>query len=344
MKRIVLGLSDGVDSAVAADMLKRQGYEVTGVYLINAGEAELESARKSAGELGIRFEAADISDRLRECVCEPFICEYLSGRTPSPCPGCNRTVKLDALIRRADELGIDAVSTGHYVLKQGDALYRGDESCDQSYMLGLISREQLHRLILPLGSYKKTEIRQIAKDLNLSCADRADSRENCFIRDMDYVSYIRKSRPEAIKSGGDVYYQGRVFDTHDGIYGYTVGQRWKKDCSGRRLYVSRIDSAKNSIELCLWEELFTYEVDIGNLNLLCNLPENAEITAGIRVRHTRWETPECRLVIHGNTAHAVTAQPLRAPAKGQIAALYIGSRLIGGGTVESLAADYPIFR
>ena len=342
MKRIVLGLSDGVDSSVAAYILKSQGYDVLGVYLTNAGEAEKEAARRNAQEVGIDLEALDICALLDEKVCKTFMRGYLAGRTPSPCPGCNRRVKLETLLRRADELGADEIATGHYVRKQGEALYMGDESCDQSYMLGLISRDQLQRLVLPLGDYRKTEVRAMAEELNLKSAHRPDSRENCFIRDMDYASYIRQSMAGEIPGRGEVFFNGDVFDEHEGVYAYTVGQRWKKDWNGRRLYVSRIDSERNRIELCLWEELFTKEVDIGEINLLCDLPQNTPVDARIRVRHTRWETPECRLIIQGSTAHAVTAQPLRAPARGQIAALYMGSRLIGGGVVESVAADYPL--
>ena len=342
MKRIVLGLSDGVDSAVAAHLLKASGYDVLGVYLINAGERELDAARKNAEEAGITFESLDIRAELKEKVCIPFVDEYLAGRTPSPCPGCNRDVKLNALIRRADELGIEEVATGHYVIKRDGALYMGDPECDQSYMLCMLKRAQLDRLVLPLGGYAKREVRNIAKQLGLSCADKPDSRENCFIRDTDYASYIRIHCPSRLKGAGEALFHGEPFDVHEGIYAYTVGQRWKRDREGRRLYVSRIDPGKNRIELCLWEELFTREVDIGNVSWLTEPPRCGEIPARIRIRHTRWETPDCALTIEGSRVRVVTQTPLRAPAPGQIAALYSENRLIGGGVVESVAADHPM--
>ena len=340
--RIVLGLSDGVDSAVAAMKLREAGHEVVGVHLINGTEKEIEKAYQSAKELGIAFEAVPIREMLERHVCMPFVEAYLSGRTPSPCPPCNRDVKLKALIKTADELGIERVATGHYVLKRGNELYMGHESCDQSYMLCLISPEQLARLELPLGEYSKTQVRQLAAQMKLSCASRPDSRENCFIRDANYVSYIRMRASDRLPPEGIVLCDGQVFDTHEGIYAYTVGQRWRKDAGGRRLYVSRIDAVNNIIELCLWEGLFTRELDVGNLNWLDGIPPAREFNARIRIRHTRWETPDCRIVIKGSTAHVVTNSPVRAPVKGQVAAIYDGARLIGGGTVESLAADYPI--
>ena len=342
MKRIVLGLSDGVDSAVAAHLLKEQGYEVLGLYLKNAGDRELEAARENAREAGIAFEALDAREALNEHVCQPFIDEYLRGRTPSPCPGCNRTVKLQALLDRADALGIKSVATGHYARKENGLLYMGAPECDQSYMLCLISPEQLNRLVLPLGAFAKSDVRKMAQRLGLSCAQRKDSRENCFIREMDYQTYIRRSRPESVGGPGEVYYDGCLFDSHEGIYAYTVGQRWRRDCNGRRLYVSRIDPAQNRIDLCLWEQLFTCKVDIANLNWLYGEPKESLLHGRIRVRHTRWETPECEIRIENGRAFVITAEPLRAPAKGQIAALYQEEKLIGGGTVESLAADYPL--
>ena len=343
-EKIVLGLSDGVDSAVAALVLQAQGYEVLGVYLKNAGESELGSAQTNARETGIGFYALEIKDNLQKRVCEPFIDEYLCGRTPSPCPGCNRTVKLETLMRFADEHGVQKIATGHYVLKKDGLLYMGEAECDQSYMLCLLTKEQVSRLELPLGDKSKSEVRQMAAKAGLSCAFRPDSRENCFIREMDYASYIRRARPDQLRGEGEVIYKGSVFDTHEGIYAYTVGQRWKRDCEGRRLYVSRIDAERNTIELCLWEELFTNVVDIDRVSLLYGAPEEETFSARIRVRHTRWETPQCTLQLRGESACAHTASPLRAPAPGQIAALYVENRLIGGGTVASTAADHPMKR
>ncbi len=337
-----MGMSDGVDSAVASALLKREGYSVRAVYLMNAGEEELKRAERSAKETGALFEAIDIRKQLDAKVCQPFVEAYLRGRTPSPCLACNRDVKLKALIEYADMLGITNVATGHYVRKERGALFMGAPECDQSYMMALINQEQAHGLVLPLGKHSKTEIRKIASELGLDCASRPDSRENCFIRDMGYAEYIENNAAGNIPAAGKALYRGKEFDAHEGIYRYTVGQRWKNDCDGRRLYVSRINAFDNTVELCLWDELFTYDVDIEDLSWISGATPRAFENARVRIRHTRWETPECELTLTKDRVHVKTKTPLRAPAPGQTAAIYDGDRLLGGGTVASTAADYPI--
>ena len=329
---IVLGLSDGVDSAVSAALLKRQGLNVLGVFLDTGNPEALQGAMQSAREAGIGFERVDIERRLDEEICLPFLQEYLRGRTPMPCTLCNRQVKLPALLEAADRLGIKNVATGHYVRREGDDLYMGHESCDQSYMLCLLSPSQVKRLILPLGAFSKAQVRAMAKELGLSCADKPDSRENCFIREGDYASWIEK-RASALPGGGDVLYQGQVIGRHDGLYRWTVGQRWPSDIGPRRAYVKRLDAASNTIELCLWEALFTQEVRLEKLSFLAGQPPAGEFDALIRARHTRWEQPECRVELTGDGARVHTLSPLRAPAPGQTAALYDGQRLLGGGTI-----------
>ena len=221
MDKIVLGLSDGVDSCVAAALLKKSGCEVLGVYLKTAGESETEAARQSAAEAGVDFEAVEIRDFLEEHVCRPFIDEYLRGRTPSPCPGCNRDVKLDLLMRIADRVGAEKIATGHYVRTDGERLYMGEAECDQSYMLARLRPDQVKRLLLPLGAYKKADVRSMAQVFGFSCARRPDSRENCFIRGMDYASYIEQNCPDALPGAGSVVFRGQCVGEHGGIYRFT---------------------------------------------------------------------------------------------------------------------------
>lgn len=334
MKRIVLGLSDGVDSAVAAVLLKRQGYDVTGVFLdigLTDGRA---TAERSAREAGIGFETVDIAELLNERVCKPFIDEYLCGRTPSPCVGCNREVKLPALMEAADRLGIGEVATGHYVLKEGSRLYMGKPDCDQSYMLSRLTPEEVKRLVLPLGGMDKKETRALAEEFGLSVCAKPDSRENCFIKEANYAEYIERLRPGDIPPAGNVLFGGSVVDTHDGIHRYTVGQRWKKDMGDRRAYVGKIDAVNNEITLFLWEDLFTCKTVLTHVTFLSGCAPSDSFRGRVRVRHTRWEQPSCTVKITGNTAYIETDEPLRAPAPGQSAAIYSENELLGGGIVS----------
>lgn len=334
MKRIVLGLSDGVDSAVAAVLLKQQGYEVTGVFLdIGLTDGRI-TAAQSAREAGIGFEAVDISALLNEKVCSPFIDEYLHGRTPSPCVGCNREVKLPALMEAADRLGIGEVATGHYVLKEGSRLFMGKPDCDQSYMLSRLTPEEVKRLVLPLGGMDKKETRVLAERFHLSVAGKPDSRENCFIKEANYAEYIERIRSSAIPPAGNVLYKGKVIGRHEGIHRYTVGQRWKSDIGERRAYVAKIDPTANEITLCLWEDLFTCKTTLTGVTFLSGKVPSEVFRARVRVRHTRWEQPECTVTMNGNDARIVTDEPLRAPAPGQSAALYSENELLGGGIVS----------
>ena len=239
------------------------------------------------------------------------------------------------LLNAAVSFGAEYVATGHYVRTDGERLYMGKPDCDQSYMLSRLTHDQVCRLLLPLGEMNKSRVRELASSLGFSCASRPDSRENCFIGDKSYVSYLERTYGDRIPGGGDVVYEGKTIGRHDGIYRYTVGQRWKDYIGERRAYVKRIDAKENTIELCLWEQLFTNRVRLGDISFISGSAPADEFDGAIRVRHTRWETPPCHVIMAGeDTAYVETASPLRAPAPGQSAALYSGDMLLGGGTVE----------
>ncbi len=331
VRKVVLGLSDGVDSAVAARVLQEAGWEVHGVYLDIAGENARRDAEESARTLGVDLTVVDIHAELEERVCAPFARAYLEGRTPNPCTGCNPTVKLPALWRRAEEIGAEKIATGHYVRTDGENLYMGAPDNDQSYMLCRLTREQIRRLLLPLGEYDKPRVRAMAAEMGLKVAAKPDSRENCFIKGQTYAQWL-EARGVAPGPGPAVF-RGEEIGAHEGIHRYTVGQRWPEMRDGRRLYVAQIDAAENRIELCLWEDLFHREFDIVDVNWIDGRPEGP-VRAAVRVRHTRWETPECTVVPTETGAHILADEPLRAPARGQTAALYDGARLIGGGTID----------
>ena len=331
MKKVVLGLSGGVDSAVAARLLMREGYEVHGLYMDIGTEDAKKDAVDTASFLGVDLRIADISAQLEENVCAPFVRAYLKGETPNPCIMCNPAVKFKTLLDYADEIGAGFVSTGHYVRARDGALYKGMPSNDQSYMLCRLTREQVSRLVLPLGDYEKQQVRALAEEFGIPIAHKPDSMEICFIPDKDYTGWIQKR--SAVPGPGKVLFNGEVIGKHEGIHRYTVGQRWPGLYNERKLYVSEIQSRENRVILALWEDLFKTEVRARNMNWQIETPSQP-IRASVRVRHTKWENPACTVVpLEKGRVQIICDEPVRAPAKGQSAVLYDGDHLLGGGYI-----------
>ena len=331
METIVLGLSGGVDSAVAARLLQRDGYAVHGLYLDIGLPGGIEGARQAAEQLGIPLEVADIREELEQHVCRPFADAYLRGKTPNPCILCNPTVKFPALLRLADKLGVRQVATGHYAVSRDGGLYKGRPANDQSYMLCRLTRSQLARIRFPLGDYEKTEVRALASELGLAAAQKPDSMEICFIPDKDYAGWI--ARRAQVPGPGDFVFHGEVIGRHEGIHRYTVGQRRPGLYQERKLYVSEIRPETNEIVLALWEELFKTQVRVREMNWLID-PPRAPLRAQVKVRHTKWEMPACTVTpLPDGGAEILCDEPVRAPAPGQAAALYDGERLLGGGWI-----------
>ena len=330
MKKVVLGFSGGVDSAVCARLLMDAGFEVHGLYMDNTDERSLADAVNTAKFIGIPLEVRDVHRELDEFVCSRFADSYLRGETPNPCIICNPSLKFKTLLDFADKLGADSIATGHYARAENGVLYKGMPSNDQSYMLCRIRREQLSRLTLPLGRLEKTQVRRLAESFGLPVAHKPDSMEICFIPDKDYISWLA-ARAELPPAGNFVFH-GEVIGRHEGIYRYTVGQRRPGLYNGRKLYISAINAEKNEIELALWEELFKTEVRAHDFNWLCEAPSEP-VRATVRVRHTKWENPPCTAYIEGGTVRIVCDEPVRAPARGQSAVLYDGERVLGGGFI-----------
>ena len=330
MTKVVLGFSGGVDSAVSAVLLRQAGYQVCGLYLDNTGEKERDEAITSARRMGIELEVIDVKAELEEKVCSAFCRSYLQGETPNPCILCNPELKFRNLVEYADKIGADFVATGHYARAEGGALYKGKPANDQSYMLCRLKKAQAERLILPLGGYEKAAVRQMAESFGLDTAKKPDSMEICFIPDKDYVGWMAK-RAE-LPGPGDFVFHGEVIGRHEGIFRYTVGQRRPGLYEQRKLYISRIDAATNSIELALWEELFKTEVYARDFSWLIDVPREP-VRASVRVRHTKWENPDCTVYVEGDMVKIICDEPVRAPAAGQSAVLYMGDRLIGGGFI-----------
>lgn len=330
MTKVVLGFSGGVDSAVSAVLLQRAGYQVIGVYLHNSSEEELAVAQSAAEFLGLELHVLDVKAELEEKVCRPFADCYMAGQTPNPCIICNPGVKFKNLLAKADELGAEYIATGHYARAEGGALYKGQPSNDQSYMLCRLTKEQARRLLLPLGGFEKAQVRAMAEEFQLPVAHKADSMEICFIPDKDYIRWL--SERSTLPPKGDFVFHGQVIGQHEGIYRYTVGQRRSGLYNERKLYISRIDAGNNSIELALWEELFKTEVKARSFNWLIDPPAEP-VRASVRVRHTKWENPDCTVYLEGDIVRIVCDEPVRAPAAGQSAVLYSGEQLLGGGFI-----------
>ena len=325
--RVLLGLSGGVDSQVAAKLLQQQGYGLIALYLDN-GFPGAERAARAAEELGIPFHSRDIREALESHVCAPFAEGYLRGETPSPCVLCNRDVKFAELLGAADELGCDAIATGHYARSEGGSLYKGRIPNDQSYMLCRLKREQASRLLLPLGPFEKKEVRAMAGEWGLSSAKSADSMEICFIPDGDYAAYIE--RRGQTPPPGPYIYNNKVVGQHRGIHHFTIGQRRRLGIAlGKRIYVSEIRPEDNAVVLSDGDEVYTDRIRVGSLSWLEDVSFPLSCTA--RIRHSRADTPPARLQADGTLCFDAS---VRAPTPGQAVAFYDGQRLLGGGFIE----------
>lgn len=334
-EKIVLGLSGGVDSAVSAALLRRD-YDVICLWLdVGAGGAGREDAAAVARRLDLPFETMDIRGELERHVKAPFTRDYLEGRTPLPCALCNVSVKFPALLRAADRLGAPLVATGHYArTAAGEGgrplLLKGRPENDQSYMLARLTKPILARARFPLGAFSKKEVRALAKALDLPVFSKPDSMEICFIPEGDYAAWL-ESRGAVPPPGDFVDEGGRLLGRHRGIHHYTLGQRRGLGiAAGRRIYVSKLDPAANTVTLSEGETLLEQEA-------LCRLPNwiavdglSGPLPVTVRLRHTRREQ-EATLSPRGDLVHIALSAPARAPTPGQLAVFYRGETVVGSG-------------
>ncbi len=348
-KKVIIGMSGGVDSSVAAYLLKKQGYEVVGVTMHiwqednseNGLKAE-EDARRMARAIGIEHRVVHFEEVFKEKVVSYFIQEYLSGRTPNPCNVCNRYIKWECLLSAAKELGADYVATGHYarIDKLDNGRYAICNSVtskkDQTYALYNLSQEQLAHTIMPVGAYEKEDIRRIAMDIGLEVADKADSQDICFIPDGDYATFIRNNCDTIIEPGNFVDKEGNILGVHKGITNYTIGQRKGLNLAmGHPVFVTGIDAVNNQVIIGESEDLFSRKVVAKDFNYMAvpNMVVGQRFIGKIRYAH---KGAPCTVVDVSEADGTVTVEfdePVRAITPGQALVLYDGEYVAGGGIV-----------
>lgn len=333
MEPIVLGLSGGVDSAVAATLLQRQGFAVTGLYLdIGLGGSGKEDAAAVADRLGIPLEVADIRAELEREVCAPFAADYQAGRTPLPCARCNPAVKFPALFRLADRIGARYVATGHYARVENGLLKKGMPANDQSYMLARLTRGQLENIIFPLGNYEKREVRALAKDFGIPVADKPDSMEICFIPDGDYAAWLDR-RGFSTPEGNFVDKEGKILARHKGIHHYTLGQGRGLGVSGpHRYYVSAIRPETDEVVLSDGSDLGRDVVHGVQPNWIAIEALTGPMEVTVRLRHSRTEQAAI-LSPEGDGIRLDMKHPTRAPTPGQMAVFYDGDTVVGSAWI-----------
>ncbi len=331
MDKIVIGFSGGVDSAVSASILRERGYDVHGLYLETGGAASADEVRAAAEAMAIPLEIADARADLDEKVCRPFAEAYARGETPNPCVLCNPAVKFSYLTQYADRIGAALIATGHYARVNDGGLYMGMPENDQSYMLNRITRAQLSRLVLPLGNYRKSQVRALAAALALPAAQKPASMEICFIRDGDHAAWMEKRG--AAPPPGDLIYNGSVVGRHGGVHRFTLGQRRGLSFSaGKRVYVSEIRPDTNEVVLADGDGLFAEGLTARDMNWLVD-PPDAAFSCRVRVRHSLASYPATAVREENGLVTVSFDEPVRAPTRGQSAVLYDSERLLGGGFI-----------
>ena len=354
-ERVVVAMSGGVDSSVAAALLVEQGFEVIGVTLRLSKSAsrccsleDAEDARRVAEALGIRFYVADYAEAFEREVVLPFADAYLAGRTPIPCVVCNQRFKFGRLLERAHALGARSVATGHYARIGVDAasgrptlLRAADASKDQSYFLFDLDAARLGRIRFPVGELDKAAVRGRARALGLATADKPESQEICFVPDGDYARVVERVRPEALRGPGDVVDEtGRRVGRHGGVHRFTVGQRRGLGlAAGRRLYVKAIDAGRNQLRVAPFEARGSTGAALCGVSWVAGAAPRAPLRARIRVRHRHAGAEATIEPAPAQRARLRFDAPLAAVTPGQAAVFYDGDVVLGGGWIAAALAD-----
>lgn len=360
-KKVIVGMSGGVDSSVAAYLLKEQGYDVIGVTM-NIWQNEdirtdakgsgccgllaVEDARRVAWQLDIPYYVMNFKEEFQKNVIEYFVDEYRRGHTPNPCIACNRYVKWEALLQRSLKIGADYIATGHYAgIEQLDNGRYAVRNCaaaqkDQTYALYSLTQEQLKHTLMPLGDYAKNEVRSIARQIGIKTADKPDSQDICFVDNNDYAGFIKNSVycekcAGAMLPGNFVNLQGEVIGRHKGYLHYTIGQRKGLNLAmGYPVFVVDIRPAANEVVIGRNEDCFSDRLTARNLNFMAEecLEGEKRLTAKIRYAH---KGAECTVrMLENDCMECIFDEPQRAITKGQAVVLYEDGHIFGGGTID----------
>lgn len=340
MKKVLLGLSGGVDSTVAAYILKEQGYTVIGATLdlLPCDNSQtIAAAKKSAEQLEIEHYVLDFKDAFKEKVTDHFVCQYLSGKTPNPCVECNKFIKFGAMADFAESIGADFIATGHYakiekhgeryILKKADFIEK-----DQSYMLYTLSQQQLSKILLPLQGLSKDQVREIAQKCGFDAAGKKDSQEICFIKDDDYVRFLSENTDTLPAEGDFVDTDGNILGRHGGFHRYTIGQRKGLGIAlGKPMFVIEIDSQNNRVVLGQSGEEYFSSLIAERINFIPFDTLKAPIDVQCKVRYGNKLYNATVLPDGKDTVRVEFKEKARAVTPGQSVVFYDGDIVIGGG-------------
>jgi tRNA-specific 2-thiouridylase len=338
MKKVCIAMSGGVDSSVAAFLLKQQNHDCRGVFMITHDDCggDMEDSKRIASLLGIEIDILDLREQFKD-VLDYFCSEYKQARTPNPCVYCNRVMKFGLLWRHAQSKGCDYIATGHYIRQKNGRIYAGsDLKKEQSYVLAMIEAEVIRHIIFPTGEYSKDQIRSIAAENGLGVENKPDSQEICFIPDDDYAACLEGLCPEVVREGRIVYIDGRELGTHQGIHRYTIGQRrGLKVAMGEPVYVVALDPETNTVTLGPRESLLARTFHTGKPNWLIDPPQEP-FEAIVKIRYNN---PGSKAIVEPQqeSMKITFEKEMSAITPGQLAAIYLededGRYLAGGGWI-----------